>query len=182
VVPESFATGVGSSVLTWFSSPAGCVFRFDPEFGASGIVSGVSNRNDEEPFAAMGRADVGRSYSCPFRIVPDRGKVGKDVGKSKPKESWDVLKHCESRSKYAKGIGNMRPEVSLIGCSLSFACIGEWLAGESCRKYVYGFHFRPVDRGQVVKVWDFRVSVREDLCRALVEVAHPRQVAADGHV
>lgn len=39
---------------------------------------------DEDPLSEMGRADVGRSNTTPFRIEPSRGQVGAHEGESSP--------------------------------------------------------------------------------------------------
>jgi len=48
----------------------------------------------------MGRAGVGRAYTHPFRIEPERGKRTEDGVKPRPSsnESCDVLKHDDTGS------------------------------------------------------------------------------------
>lgn len=58
---------------------------------------GVGSK-DEQAVTPVGGADVGCSYSCPFRIEPRFGKVGEDGVKPKSKVSWDVFKECVSGS------------------------------------------------------------------------------------
>jgi len=59
---------------------------------ASCAVGVLSNGEDEQAPTLVGSADVGRAYSRPFRIEPELGKVGEDVGKSESKVVCDVLK------------------------------------------------------------------------------------------
>ena len=71
----------------------------------------------------MGRANIGRANSYPSRIEPERGKVGEDVGKCKRNVPCDVFKDCVSGSKNAKGVGDVGPDMSLIGCTCALSCV-----------------------------------------------------------
>jgi hypothetical protein len=46
---------------------------------------------DEDPLALMGGTDIGRSYSTPLRIEPERGKVPENGVHAPSKETADVL-------------------------------------------------------------------------------------------
>jgi hypothetical protein len=48
----------------------------------------------------VGGADVGRSYTCPFRIEPETGKVSEDdvKARSSNNDGPDVLQHDETGS------------------------------------------------------------------------------------
>jgi len=46
---------------------------------------------DEDPFALVGCADVGRSDAVPDRIEPERGQVAENVAKSPSKQACDVF-------------------------------------------------------------------------------------------
>ena len=51
------------------------------EFGSVSVESSsVSVRDDEEPRSSMRCAHVGRSEIAPFRIPPESGKIGEDIG------------------------------------------------------------------------------------------------------
>jgi len=84
--------------------------------------------SDEDAGATVGSSGIGSSYNEPARVIPERGKVPKDIGKSQREVSGDVLQDDESRSQRANGGGNVGPEVSLIGLSLPLSCVGERLA------------------------------------------------------
>jgi len=64
------------------------------------LAVGVTSRpgEDEQSGASVGGTGVGRSYSRPLRIEPERGKVTKDGVKSQSQVSCDVLQDDESRS------------------------------------------------------------------------------------
>jgi hypothetical protein len=53
---------------------------------ATSSAFGVGS-NDEDAGSAVGGADVGRSYSRPFRIEPAAGKVSEDPVASTSKQS-----------------------------------------------------------------------------------------------
>jgi hypothetical protein len=68
------ARGVGSS-----GEPGCC--------GVLGVVG-----EEEEAFALVCGADVGRGYNHPFRIEPEAGKVGEHGVEAESKVPCDVLK------------------------------------------------------------------------------------------
>lgn len=84
--------------------------------------------SDEDAGATVGSAGIGSSYNSPACVIPQRGKVPKDIGKSQRDVSGDVLQDDESRSQRANGCGHMGPEVSLIILPLSLSCVAERLA------------------------------------------------------
>jgi hypothetical protein len=62
-------------------------------------VRGVGiNGEDDEAWAAMRGANIGRAYNAPFRIEPEGGKVTEDDVESSSKVAADVLQHDESGS------------------------------------------------------------------------------------
>lgn len=141
---------------------------------------------DEEALTPMRCTGVGRSYSDPLRRPPDVGKVSEDSVKAQSEVTSDVLQQRESRSQVAKGIADVRPEVTLIVGSLSLAGMGEGLAGIAAREDVDGRHGGPVDSGHVAVVGDAGEVVVEDHRRSLVVLDVPHDLAAkdgsDGQV
>ncbi|AUG78076.1 hypothetical protein CFP65_3275 [Kitasatospora sp. MMS16-BH015] len=110
----SVAVGVGSSRT---ARPSGNPMSLEPPCRArilarrashrSGVITSCTNvavgvgsrpRQDEQPAALVGRADIGRAYTHPLRIPPEAGKVGEDGVESQGKVSAHVLKQCESGS------------------------------------------------------------------------------------
>jgi len=53
---------------------------------------------DEDSLASVRRSDIGRSEHTPFRIEPERGKVGKNVGEPKRNVPCDVLEESQRGS------------------------------------------------------------------------------------
>ena len=83
---------------------------------------------EEESFAPVRRADVGRSEQIPFDIAPERGKVGQDVGEPKRKVSGDVFAEEESGAALAEDAQDFGPQVSLVIGSASRSGARERLA------------------------------------------------------
>ncbi|MEU3198476.1 hypothetical protein [Streptomyces sp. NPDC006996] len=81
---QSRARGVGSCAATAESVRSPSEPRwFGPPFSPS-LAFGVGRAGeDEQALTLVGGSHIGRSYSRPFRIEPERGKIGEDVGKPK---------------------------------------------------------------------------------------------------
>lgn len=58
----------------------------------------------------MGRTRIGCGYNLPFRIEPERGKVGEDDIKSTKSEHWAVFNEDEAGSYQANDAGELAPE------------------------------------------------------------------------
>jgi hypothetical protein len=85
-----------------------------------------------EPFASVRGTNGGCGEQTPFRIKPEDGKVAQDT--SEPSGSnnvGDVLQVDVARSHLSDDASSMRPEVSLVIKSGSFAGGREGLARES---------------------------------------------------
>lgn len=148
MLDRSIAFGVGSSADA-FSVEL-------PPRVARGVVS-----NAEPSGTAMAGADIGSAYNHPSRVIPNGGKVCNDGCSSERKVACDVFQHDESGSKYANGVADMGPDVSLIVGSFALTGVTEWLARVAGGENVYGFHGGPVDGGEVVEVADVGPVVRE---------------------
>jgi hypothetical protein len=131
--------------------------------------------SDEDTGATVGSSGIGSSYNEPSRVIPERGKVPKDIGKSQREVSGDVLQDDESRSQRANGGGNVGPEVSLIGLSLPLSCVGERLAGVAAGEDVHGLDLRPVDDGDVAEVRHAGVVRGEDRAGGGLDLGVPRE-------
>ncbi|GAB2960511.1 hypothetical protein GCM10027075_70390 [Streptomyces heilongjiangensis] len=118
---ESPTSGVGSRETTWRRFIPPCAACPGPVFSE---VDGVGSREvtavgscprcppprqsraagvgrpgeDEQAVALVCGADVGRAYTAPFRIEPERGKVTEHGVESEGKVTCDVLKDRESGS------------------------------------------------------------------------------------
>lgn len=64
---------------------------------------------NEHPFAAVGRADLGRAEHTPFRIEPELGQRP-EYSSEMSSELWDVLHEDERRSKKANDAQELAPE------------------------------------------------------------------------
>jgi hypothetical protein len=92
----STAVGVGRS-----TSASDALKFLGPPDGRPRLLSATgvgSTGDDEDSFPAVRGTRVGRSYNTPFRIEPQRGKVGEDGVEPKSKVPCDVLKHRDPGS------------------------------------------------------------------------------------
>jgi hypothetical protein len=71
------------------------------------VAAGVGQQEDSLP--SMGRTDLRRRETVPFRIEPERGQVSENVSKSARKEPWHVLHEDVSGSKLANETGELSP-------------------------------------------------------------------------
>src|SRR3546814_10292584 len=62
----------------------------------------------------MGRANDGRWYAIPFRIIPERGQRSENVSKPSTKQLCDVLQQNELWSKFANQTGDLRKETGTL--------------------------------------------------------------------
>src|SRR3546814_5154867 len=82
----------------------------------------------------MGRANDGRWYAIPFRIIPERGQRSENVSKPSTKQLCDVLQQNELWSKFANQTGDLRKETgTLTGKSEAASRDADVLAGEAAR-------------------------------------------------
>jgi hypothetical protein len=83
---------------------------------------------DEDPFAAVGRAGIGRSNTCPFRIEPERGQVSENLIEPHRKQPWDVFQEDEAGSHFPNDSRHIRPDPPLVVGAEALACDRSWLA------------------------------------------------------
>ncbi len=99
----------------------------------------------------MGRTNVGRSYTNPFRIVPERGQPSENVFNSSMKEAWDVLQEQSPRSYLASQSLDVRPEPpGILGSELS-AGDTERLTGESPDDPIHSVNKRGAIEGSGIR-------------------------------
>ena len=130
------------------------------------IASG-SVGQDEQPPSPMGSADIGRSYSRPFRIEPVFGKVTEDSVEAQSKVPCDVLQEREGWSYLAKHPADLGPEVAFVALALALAGDGKRLAGVSG-----GDEIDRSSQGSGVQVGEVTAP---DRSRIQGRVFHPRQ-------
>jgi hypothetical protein len=127
-------------------------------------------------------ANIGRSKSSPFRIEPDLGKVSEDIGKAQSEVTADVFQDCVSGSYCANGVKDVWPKVSDIVFAFPISCGAKWLAGIPACDYVNRLNISPVDGGDVAKVGDPWVMVREDLAGSWFNLCIPSKIPTNGKV
>jgi len=106
---------------------------------------------DEDPLSPVRRPDVARRDTRPFRIEPERGKVGKHDTESIPIKAWDVLEEDEGRSAVSDNPSDVGPEPPLVIGAASLPGDAPGLAGESRSDDIHSSTPRcSVERGEVV--------------------------------
>jgi hypothetical protein len=94
------------------------------------LASGVGQ--NENPFAELGGADLGRAVHAPFRIEPERGQIPEYISQEPvSKEAWHVLQEDERGSHVANDPREGRPEPPRIVSPLSFSGDGGGLTRET---------------------------------------------------
>ena len=96
-------------------------------------------------------ANVGRSKQIPFRIEPERGKVGKDTGEPKAKVPGNIFKEKPCRSTLVDNAGNVGPQMSLIVGSALPPGLGEWLTGVTANDAIHSATPRASVKGREVR-------------------------------
>ena len=75
----------------------------------SSCATGVGHKDDSEPEVRSTKG--ARRKAIPFGIVPEGGRIGVDISKSKRNVPWDVFQQRPFGSKMRlKGSGEVRPE------------------------------------------------------------------------
>jgi hypothetical protein len=94
---------------------------------------------DENPFAPVRSATIGRSKHTPFRIVPAFGQLPENDVESSNKESADVFHEDDCRSYLANDASELEPEAGSVALNDSFASAGnaDVLAGKSANDAIH---------------------------------------------
>ena len=93
-----------------------------------GQLVAFPDREDEEPFAAMGRADFRRRKQSCRKPVAQRDQSAGDLGEAEAEMMGDIFEKDEGRLNLADDPGDMRPEVAGILGAPALARDGERLA------------------------------------------------------
>lgn len=75
---------------------------------------GSARGNDPHTVTEVRRTNGGSRYSVPLRVIPDRGKVAENSGKSSTPQSPDVLHDCEAGSKLANEARKLSPQAGSL--------------------------------------------------------------------
>lgn len=95
--------------------------------------------NNPDPVPVMGRANVGRRYAIPLRIVPERGQATEDDVEPAREDGFDVFHDNELGSKLANKSKVFEPQsASFSGEPGAKAGEADVLAGESSADGVHG--------------------------------------------
>lgn len=108
----------------------------------------------------MRGTDVGRRYTVPIRIEPERGQVCENVAHSSNKETWHVLQQCEPGSKVANASCELGPEVPLVIGAESLSGDTPRLTRESAGDEVGSLNVA-IDLGDVAEVRHVGPVLRE---------------------
>ena len=134
--------------------------------------------NDEKSGALVWSSGVGCSHNSPSCRPPHVGKVSEDSVKAQREVASDVFQDCESRSHFANGSQDVRPQVSVIVGAFPQAGVTEWLAGVAACEYVDGFNAGEVQLGYVAVVGYAGKVMVKDAAGRLVVFHMPRDLAA----
>ena len=116
----------------------------------------------------MGGSHVGRGYSTPLRIEPERGKVSEyAIDSSSSNEPWHILKKNDGRLDGPNDSGDSGPEPSLVGFASLLSCRAPRLARESRSDAVH--RSTPLPAREIFK------RSAPNRCRLQRLVSHPRQ-------
>ena len=127
----------------------------------------------------MRGADSGCGVDGPGDVVAEPVEVSEDDVETEVQVVGDVLEGDQWRLESPDGVGDERPDVSVVAGPVPLSCDAEWLARITGGEDVDGFDLPPVDGGDVAEVGDGRVVVGEDRGGAGVAVGHPCQLAAE---
>lgn len=174
----SRAAGVGSvdTAVRKSRPPVPCV----PAPWVSDVIGVGRVGNDEESFAAVGGAHIGRAYAAPPCVIPDGDQVAEYGGESPSKVTADVLQDNESWSQYAYGVPDGRPYPArvILASPESGGTVG--LAGVASGQDVHRLNSGPICRCDVAVVGNVRPVTVEYPCRVRVVVSVPGDTAAEG--
>jgi hypothetical protein len=114
--------------------------------------------NHPDPVAPVRSPNVLRSQHHPSRIVPERGKVTEDDGKSSTNKQWAVFHENVSRSNLADNSRHLSPQSAALSIDAETASgAANVLARESSRNHVNSSSPRsPVKGSHVIPNWERR--------------------------
>ena len=121
---------------------------------ASGVRKRIrAARENPNPVSPVARADVSRSQHLPFRIIPERGKITEDSGKTSSNKHRTVFHERESRSNIADNSRKLAPQSATRAVDArAFSRHGDVLTGEAAADDVDAAAPRaPVERAHVFK-------------------------------
>jgi len=109
-------------------------------------------RQDEGPVSLMRGANIGRSYSSPFRIEPERGKFAEDSSACWKSEHWrDVFNKDPSGLNFANDSNVLKPESAPLSVDSGLSAgDGQVLARESSNDAIHSATPRDAVKGSNV--------------------------------
>lgn len=88
----------------------------------------LSDGEDEEPFALVGRADFRRREEACRKAVAHADQSAGDFGEAEAEMMGNILEEDEGRFDFADDAGDVRPEVARVFRAPALARHTEWLA------------------------------------------------------
>lgn len=122
----ALARGVGQSRSISVRFPP--LDRVPEQARGVGQFVALTDGENEQPFAPMGRADFRRREEACRKFVAHADQSCGDFGESEPQMMGDIFKEDEGRLDLADDAGDVRPEVARILPAEPSACDGKWLA------------------------------------------------------
>jgi hypothetical protein len=104
----------------------------------------------EDALPPVRRADVARSDTRPFRIEPERGKVGKQLTESMSIEPWHVFEEDDRGVALSDDSDDGRPDPPLVVGALPLAGDGPRLTREARRDEIHDSTPRLASEGRNV--------------------------------
>jgi hypothetical protein len=104
----------------------GNLFSFQADSGV--IVAAIALQlrgvgHKPEPVSLVRRSNIGSSHNSPPRVIPERGKVSKDSGKSSMNEHWAVLHEDVAGSYFANHPRHVLPHSAAFSINSGpFSC------------------------------------------------------------
>jgi hypothetical protein len=108
----ALALGVGQSRSNSVRFPP--LDRVPEQARGVGQLVPLADREDEEPLALVGRADLRRSEEACRKLVAHTDQSAGDFGETEAEMMGDILEEHEGRLDLADDAGDMRPEVARV--------------------------------------------------------------------
>ena len=122
----ALALGVGHSRSNSVRFPP--LDRVPEQARGVGQLVTLTNGEDEEPFAPVGRANFRRRKEACRKFVAHADQSCGDFGETEAEMMGDILEKDEGRLAFADDAGDMRPEVAWILGAEPSARNRKWLA------------------------------------------------------
>jgi len=145
----ALALGVGQSRSSSVRFPP--LDRVPEQARGVGHLVALTDGEDEQPLALVGRTDFRRCKEACRKLVAHADQSCGDFGESEAEMMGDILEKDEGRLAFADDAGELRPEVAGIVRAPALARDAEWLTRESAMEDIHDATPRAaVEAGNVV--------------------------------